>query len=57
MSPRAAIEKTAALFGVGAIVSSGFIRFQSLGSGAALTLTHDDISPRESEELVTLTRA
>lgn len=57
MSPRAAIDQTAALFGVGAIVSSGFIRFQSLGSGAALALTHDDIAPRESGELVTLTRA
>jgi len=57
MSPRAAIEQTAALFGVGATVSSGFIRFQGLGAGSVLALTHDDISPRESGELVTLTRS
>lgn len=57
MSPRSAIEQTISFLSVGAIASAGIIRFGGIGSGQSLALSDDDLVPRDSGELVTLTRA
>ncbi|BBU61404.1 hypothetical protein MSC49_13390 [Methylosinus sp. C49] len=57
MSPRAAIDPLASLFGFDAVVSGGALRFVSRGAESALEIGDDDLVPSKDGTLIELRRA